>query len=88
MSGYYDGPDIGNAVMAALKAAGLSPLALDSDDLAGMDEFHALGRAGTIAQAKLAEVRPGERILDVGVEERRIAPLLAVVRAEARRSPS
>jgi SAM-dependent methyltransferase len=66
MSSFYDGPDMENAVLDAVEAAGLSPSALDSDDLAGMDEFHALGRAGTLAQAKLAEVQPSERILDVG----------------------
>jgi SAM-dependent methyltransferase len=66
MKSYYDGPDLESVVLNALEAAGLSPSALDSDDLAGMDEFHALGRAGTLAQAKLAEVRAGDRVLDVG----------------------
>lgn len=66
MTNFYDGPDMEAAVLEAVKAAGLDASALDSDDLAGMDEFHALGRAGTLAQANLAELQPGERIVDVG----------------------
>jgi len=31
-----------------------------------MDQCHALGLAGTVALAKLAELRPGERVLDLG----------------------
>lgn len=62
----YDGPDLESVVLDALRAAGRPLNPLDSDDLAGMDEFHALGRAGTLAMAKLAGVRRGEQVLDVG----------------------
>ncbi len=63
---YYDGPDLVPAVVAAIEAAGLSADRLDSDDLAALDEFHALGRAATVALARLAAIRPGERVVDVG----------------------
>jgi 2-polyprenyl-3-methyl-5-hydroxy-6-metoxy-1,4-benzoquinol methylase len=66
MISYYDGPDIEELVLGALRAAGRSLDPLDPDDLAGLDEFHALGRAGTLALADLADVRPGELVVDVG----------------------
>lgn len=66
MTGYYDGPDLEERVLEALRAAGRSLDPLDPDDLAGLDEFHALGRAGTLALADLADVRRGQLVLDVG----------------------
>jgi SAM-dependent methyltransferase len=53
-------------VLDALRRAGRPLDPLDSDDLAGLDEFHALGRIGTLALAALARVRSNERVLDVG----------------------
>jgi MPBQ/MSBQ methyltransferase len=64
--GYYDGPDIIDRVVQALREAGLDPDALDIDDLAPLDEFHALGRAATLSLAELARPRPDELVLDVG----------------------
>jgi SAM-dependent methyltransferase len=66
MTTYYDGPDLHASVFAAIRATGRDVDEIDSDELAGMDEFHALGRAGTLALAKLANITPGERVLDVG----------------------
>jgi SAM-dependent methyltransferase len=63
---YYDGPDVTGVVFDALRGAGRSVDELDSDDLAALDEFHALGRPATLALAELAAVRPGDRVLDVG----------------------
>jgi len=63
---YYEGPDLTNTLQGALARAGLDPRALDVDDLAPLDEFHALGRAATLALAELADVQPGERVIDVG----------------------
>ncbi len=63
---YYDGPDLLDRVLAALRAAGLDPGHLKVDDLAPLDEFHALGRPATIALARLAGVAAGQRVLDVG----------------------
>jgi SAM-dependent methyltransferase len=63
---YYDGPEIVERLARALTDSGLDPEALDVDDLAPLDEFHALGRAATLALADLAGVRRGQRVLDVG----------------------
>ncbi len=63
---YYDGPDLVETLLDALTQAGLDPDALDIDDLAPLDEFHALGRAASLALAELADVQPDERVLDVG----------------------
>lgn len=63
---FYDGPDLEPIVLDALLAAGRPLDPLDSDDLAAMDEFHALGRLGTLALAELAAVSAEERVLDVG----------------------
>lgn len=66
MTSYYDGPDLTATVRDALSAAGRDTVPLDSDDLAALDEFHAVGRAGTVALAGLADVAAGEHVLDVG----------------------
>ena len=63
---YYEGPDIADGLLHALSAAELDPNALDIDDLSALDEFHALGRAATVALAELASVQPGDRVLDIG----------------------
>ena len=63
---YYDGPDLQDRVLVALRGAGLDPERLDPDDLAALDEFHALGRAATVALARLAGIAPGDRVIDVG----------------------
>lgn len=66
MTSFYDGAELEGLVLDALRTAGLPVDRLDSDDLAGLDEFHALGRAGTLALAELAGVGPEDRVLDVG----------------------
>jgi len=63
---YYDGPEVVDDLIDTLRGTGLDPDALDIDALAPLDEFHARGRAATVALAELAGVRPGERVLDVG----------------------
>ena len=55
---YYDGPEIVDTLLDALIHAGLDPDALDIDDLAPLDEFHALGRAATLALAELTAPQP------------------------------
>jgi SAM-dependent methyltransferase len=66
MNTYYDGPALEDRVLDALHAAGRGEIPLDSDLLAALDEFHAVGRAGTLALATLARVGSGERVLDLG----------------------
>lgn len=63
---YYEGPDIADRLLRALSEAELDPHALEIDDLAPLDEFHALGRAATVALAELAGVQPEDRVLDIG----------------------
>lgn len=63
---YYDGPELIDTLLDALTEAGLDPDALEIDDLAPLDEFHALGRAASLALVELADVQPGDRVVDVG----------------------
>src|SRR4051794_26405076 len=63
---YYDGQELVDPIRAALARAGLDPDRLRADDLAALDQFHALGLPATLALAELAELRAGERILDLG----------------------
>jgi SAM-dependent methyltransferase len=66
LTSYYDGPDLTGRVRDALRDAGLDPERLRIEDLAAMDQFHALGLPATLALAELAELEPGERVLDLG----------------------
>lgn len=64
---YYErGPALSGVVLDALRAAGRRVDPVDPDDLAGLDEFHGLGRAATLTMAEVAGISPGERVLDVG----------------------
>jgi SAM-dependent methyltransferase len=63
---YESGPELSGVVLDALRAAGREVDPLDPDDLAGLDEFHGLGRAATLTLAELAGISEGERVLDVG----------------------
>jgi MPBQ/MSBQ methyltransferase len=63
---YEDGPELAGVVFDALRERGRKLDPLDPDDLAGLDEFHGLGRAATLTMADLARISEGERVLDVG----------------------
>jgi sarcosine/dimethylglycine N-methyltransferase len=65
---YYDGDgkDPLVVVLDALRESGRDPDSVEIDDLAGIDEFHALGRAATMALAELAGVEQGAEVIDVG----------------------
>jgi len=63
---YDDGPELTDTIFDALREAGLDTERLDLDELAALDEFHALGRAATLALAELSGIRTGETVLDVG----------------------
>ena len=58
--------DLERAIDAALVAAGKDLAALTSDDLAPVDHFHGGGKPSTMRLARLAGLRPGMRVLDVG----------------------
>jgi SAM-dependent methyltransferase len=54
------------AILDALVAAGKDVHALTVDDLAPADQFHGGGKKATDRLARLAGLRPGLRVLDVG----------------------
>ncbi|GHE21697.1 class I SAM-dependent methyltransferase [Halomonas urumqiensis] len=53
-------------VQAALRLAGHDPARLSCDTVAGIDQLHLGGRAASRSLARLGEVQPGTRLLDVG----------------------
>jgi len=55
-----------DGILQALSAAGKDLAHLAPADLAAVDEFHVRGREATTELAALAQLRPGERVLDVG----------------------
>jgi ubiquinone/menaquinone biosynthesis C-methylase UbiE len=63
---YYEGQQLTGVIRDALERAGLDPGALDIDELAALDEFHAQGRAATMALAALSDLAPGMTLLDAG----------------------
>ena len=65
---YYDqdGSDPLPVILEALREAGRDVERIEIDDLAGIDEFHALGRPATMALADLAGVEVGMEVIDVG----------------------
>ena len=62
----YAPTDICARIVERLCQAGKDLETLTRDDLAPFDEFHGGGRASTRSLARLAGVRPGARVLDVG----------------------
>jgi ubiquinone/menaquinone biosynthesis C-methylase UbiE len=63
---YWGRSDLERAIDAALIAAGKDPARLTADDLAPADHFHGGGKAATLRLARLAQLKPGMRVLDVG----------------------
>ena len=57
---------LGAAILDALVATGKNLEALTVADLAPLDQFHGGGRGATARLARLAQLRPGLRVLDVG----------------------
>jgi sarcosine/dimethylglycine N-methyltransferase len=62
----HDGPEPLSAVLDALRESGRDAERIEIDDLAGIDEFHALGRPATMALAELAGIGAGVDVIDVG----------------------
>ena len=54
------------SILEALAAAGKDTAALTIDDLAPVDQFHSGGKGATERLARLAQMRTGRRVLDVG----------------------
>ena len=66
VNNHYGRSDLGAKVLEALRGAGANIDALTLDDLAPIDELHMGGREATRELARLAGLREGERVLDVG----------------------
>ena len=63
---HYTRNDLADALLEGVRAAGKDPDALTPLDLAPVDQFHTGGRDATLELARMAELRPGMRVLDVG----------------------
>jgi len=63
---YWGRAGLAEAILAALSASGKDFDAPTIDDLAPFDQFHAGGKPATERLARLAELAPGTRVLDVG----------------------
>lgn len=66
LNAHYGTGDPIATLFADLRAAGNDPAALTVDDLAPVDQLHSGGATATVALARLAELQPGTRVLDVG----------------------
>jgi SAM-dependent methyltransferase len=63
---YWERTDLECRILDALAAAGKDLEALTIEDLGPTDHFHAGGKAATDRLARLAQLTPGARVLDVG----------------------
>src|SRR5258708_27045051 len=63
---HYKQRALGDAILAALQAAGKDVDHLTPDDLAPVDEFHSGGRNATVRLAHLAHINGSHRVLDGG----------------------
>jgi sarcosine/dimethylglycine N-methyltransferase len=63
---YWGRDGIERTILGALAAAGKNTEALTVDDLAPADQFHSGGKGATERLARLAQLQPGLRVLDVG----------------------
>jgi ubiquinone/menaquinone biosynthesis C-methylase UbiE len=63
---YWGRDGIERTILDALAAAGKNKDTLTVDDLAPADQFHSGGKGATERLARLAQLQPGMRVLDVG----------------------
>jgi len=63
---YWGRPALERAILDALVATGKNLDALTIDDVAPADQFHGGGKPATQRLARLAQLRPGLSVLDVG----------------------
>ena len=66
INGQYGHPDLGEKLLVALHDAGKDIDALKRDDIAAFEEIHIRGRDATRDLARLAQLREGMKVLDVG----------------------
>src|SRR5256885_17004021 len=74
---YWGRDRLEEKILDALAAAGKNVDALTIDDLAPADQFHGGGKGATERLARLAGLKPGTRVLDVGGGLGGPAPTLA-----------
>jgi len=63
---HWEREDLSNAIHAALIASGKDLTTLTLDDLAPLDQFHGGGLRFTRRLARMADLKPGMNILDIG----------------------
>jgi SAM-dependent methyltransferase len=63
---YWGRDGIERTILDALAAAGKNTDTLTVDDLAPADQFHSGGKGATVRLARMAQLKPGMRVLDVG----------------------
>ncbi|HTB12726.1 MAG TPA: methyltransferase domain-containing protein [Bryobacteraceae bacterium] len=63
---HYAQPGLLERVKEALRQSGLNPDRLDQSELEKLDQFHVGGLDATDDLARLAAIRPGDRVLDLG----------------------
>jgi SAM-dependent methyltransferase len=63
---HYARPDIGRAILEALRQSGKDTERLAPEDLTAVDEFHIRGRHATLELARAAGVNAAKTVLDVG----------------------
>ena len=66
LNAHYTRANLAGAILSGLRAAGKDLESLTPLDLAPVDQFHTGGRDATLELARMAGLRPGERVLDVG----------------------
>jgi SAM-dependent methyltransferase len=62
----YGRNNLGESILAALRAIGKDPGNVSLGDLAPLDHFHGGGYPATLELARRANLQPGQRVLDVG----------------------
>ena len=63
---HYEKPNMGEAILAALKMKGIDVTRLKPENLYALDQFHTRGIVGTKEQANLVKPNETMHILDIG----------------------
>lgn len=63
---HYARPQLADAIWGGLKGAGIDPEHFAYDALSPLDHFHTLGKEASDKLARLANPRPGAKVLDIG----------------------
>ena len=78
LAAHYSARDIEARILAAVRAAGLNPeKRLSPEDLGALDHFHTGGIRASRELLELAQIRPEDRVLDIGAGLAGSARLLA-----------